>query len=89
MFATQQSLSATALGDVIGTPPWKSFPSWHMVAQRDEAIPPDADRQFAKRTDAVTEVATNHLPMVSHSDDVVKLIEMATETLLVAQSGIA
>ena len=36
-----------ALGDVMGAPAWKSLPSWFLVAQNDEAIPPDAERLFA------------------------------------------
>ena len=53
-------------------------PSWYMVADGDQAIPPDAERLFAKRMGATTvEVPTNHVPMVSHPDDVVRLIETA------------
>src|ERR1700727_2571138 len=48
MYAEQQALAASALQDVMGVPAWKSFPTWFMVAQNDEAIPPDAERQFAK-----------------------------------------
>ena len=49
-----------------------------MVATNDEAIPPDAERLFAKRMGATTiEVASSHVAMVSHPDDTVKLIETA------------
>jgi hypothetical protein len=52
-----------------------------MVATGDEAIPPDAERQFAQRMGATTvEVASGHLPMVTHSDEVVKLIEAAARS---------
>ena len=47
MYAVQQPLLGLALGDVMGTPAWKSLPSWYLVATNDEAIPPDAERQFA------------------------------------------
>ena len=47
MYAVQQPLSVTPLGDVMGTPAWKSLPSWYAVAENDEAIPPDAERLFA------------------------------------------
>src|ERR1700733_2544133 len=49
MCAVQQALSASTLGDVMGVPAWKSLPSWYMVAANDQAIPPDAERLFAKR----------------------------------------
>jgi pimeloyl-ACP methyl ester carboxylesterase len=80
MYAVQQPLSATALQDVMGIPAWKALPSWFLVATNDEAIPPDAERLFAKRMGATTiEVATSHVAMVSHPDDVVKLVETAAQ----------
>jgi hypothetical protein len=36
----------------MSTPAWKSLPSWFLIAEGDQAIPPDAERQFAKRMDA-------------------------------------
>ena len=80
MFAVQQALSASTLGDVMGTPAWKSLPSWYMVAADDQAIPPDAERLFAKRMGATTvEVASGHVAMVSHPDEVITLTERAAE----------
>jgi pimeloyl-ACP methyl ester carboxylesterase len=85
MHAVQQPLSTTALDDVMGVPAWKSLPSWFLIADGDQTIPPDAERLFAKRMGATTvEVPTNHVAMVSHPDDVVKLIETAAQAVLVA-----
>jgi hypothetical protein len=51
-----------------------------MVATNDEAIPPDAERQFAARMGATTvEVASSHVAMVSHPDEVVALIKQAAQ----------
>ena len=62
----------------MGVPAWKSLPSWYLVATNDEAIPPDAERHFAARMGATTvEIASSHVPMVSHPDEVVALIESA------------
>ena len=78
LFAVQQGLSMTTFEDVMGVPAWKSHPTLYLVAKNDEAIPPDAQRMFAKRMGADTvEVASSHLAMVSHSDEVAKLIEAA------------
>jgi pimeloyl-ACP methyl ester carboxylesterase len=78
MYAVQQALSTGALQEVMGVPAWKSLPSWYMVAEGDQAIPPDAERLFAKRMGATTiEVPSNHVAMVSHPDEVVQLIETA------------
>lgn len=80
MYAVQQALTGSAFTDVMGTPAWKSLPSWYLVATDDEAIPPVAERQFAQRMGAtVVEVASSHVAMVSHPDEVVGLIEQAAE----------
>ena len=85
MFAVQQPLHGSALGDVMGVPAWKSLPSWFLVAEGDQAIPPDAERQFAARMGATTiEVPTNHVAMVSHPDEVLNIITTAAETVLAA-----
>jgi pimeloyl-ACP methyl ester carboxylesterase len=64
----------------MGIPACKSLPSWYMVATNDEAIPPDAERQFAARMGATTvEVASSHVAMVSHPDEVVALIKQAAQ----------
>ncbi|MBV8994464.1 MAG: alpha/beta hydrolase [Pseudonocardiales bacterium] len=82
MYAVQQPLAASALQDVMGVPAWKSLPSWFLVAEGDQAIPPDAERQFAARMGATTiEVASGHLAMVSYPDDVVQLIQTAAKTV--------
>src|SRR5215469_13755152 len=54
MYAVQQPLSWSALGDVMGVPAWKALPTWFMVADGDQTIPPDAERLFAKRMGATT-----------------------------------
>jgi pimeloyl-ACP methyl ester carboxylesterase len=81
MFSVQQALSASTLGDVMGVPAWKSLRTWYMVAANDQVIPPDAERVFAKRMGATTvEVASSHVAMVSHPEDVIELTETAAET---------
>jgi pimeloyl-ACP methyl ester carboxylesterase len=82
MFAVQQPLAASTLGDVMGVPAWKGHPTWYLVAANDEAIPPDAERQFAARMGAKTvEVASGHVAMVSHPDEVAELILSAAEAV--------
>jgi len=63
----------------MSVPAWKLLPSWYMVADGDQAIPP-AERLFAKRKRmgaTTVEVPSNHVAMVSHPDDVMKLVETA------------
>lgn len=70
----------------MGAPAWKSFPSWFMVADGDQTIPPDGERLFAKRMGATTiETSTNHVAMVSHPEEVLKIIETAAEAIRASQ----
>jgi pimeloyl-ACP methyl ester carboxylesterase len=80
MWAVQQGLSMSTFEDVMDVPAWKSLPTWYLVAGNDEAIPPPAQRMFAERMGATTvEVPSSHVAMVSHPEDVVKLIKAAAE----------
>ena len=82
MHAVQQPLAAASLQEVMGVPAWKSHPCWYLVAGGDQAIPPDAERQFAKRMGASTiEVLSGHVAMVSHPDEVAQLIETAAKAV--------
>ena len=78
MYSVQQPLAASALGEVMGTPAWRSKRTWYAVALNDEALPPDVQHQFAKRMGAtVVEVASGHLAMASHPDEIADLIRKA------------
>jgi pimeloyl-ACP methyl ester carboxylesterase len=80
MHAAQQPVAMSVFEDVMGTPAWRSLPSWYLVAMDDEAIDPDAERMFAKRMGAeAVEVASSHVAMVSHPDAVVELIDAAAK----------
>jgi pimeloyl-ACP methyl ester carboxylesterase len=82
MFAVQQPLHSSALGEVMGVPAWKALPSWFLIADGDQAIPPDAQRQFAPRMGATTvEVSTNHVAMVSHPNVMLQFIKTAAEAV--------
>jgi pimeloyl-ACP methyl ester carboxylesterase len=78
MYAVQQPLPGPALAQVMGVPAWKSLPCWYLVATNDEAIPPEAERQFAARMGAETiEVPSSHVAMVSHPRETAELIKAA------------
>jgi pimeloyl-ACP methyl ester carboxylesterase len=82
LYAVQQALASSAFTDVMGTPAWKSLPSWFLVAQNDEAIPPDAERQFATRMGATTvEIPSSHVAMVSHPTEVAEFVQKAAEAV--------
>jgi pimeloyl-ACP methyl ester carboxylesterase len=84
MCAVQQPLHTSTFDDVMGVPAWKFLPSWYLVAQNDQVIPPDAERQFAKRMGADTiEVASGHCAMISHPDETHERIVTAANAVAV------
>ena len=85
LYAVQQPLAASGFDEVMTVPAWKFLPSWYLISQNDEALPPDAQRMFANRMKATTiEVPSGHLAMVSHPAEVVKLTEATAEAAPVA-----
>src|SRR6201987_846428 len=83
LYAGQQPLASSGFTDVMGVPAWKSLPSWYLVAQNDEAIPPDAQRQFATRMGATTtEIPSSHVAMVSHPAEVADLGQKAASAVV-------
>jgi pimeloyl-ACP methyl ester carboxylesterase len=80
LYAVQQPLAATGFNEVMGIPAWKELPSWYLIATDDQALPPAAQRLFAKRMGAtIVEIPSSHLAMVSHPRDVARLTETAAE----------
>jgi pimeloyl-ACP methyl ester carboxylesterase len=61
---------------------WKSKPSWYIVGKNDHTVHPDLERFFAKRMGATTtEVASSHVPMLSHPDVVIDVIRAAAKAV--------
>src|SRR6202051_565311 len=88
MHAVQTALSMSTFEDVMGVPAWKSHPTWYLVATEDQAIPPDAERMFAQRMGASTvEVASSHVAMISHPDEVARLIQASAQSTQAGSSN--
>jgi pimeloyl-ACP methyl ester carboxylesterase len=65
----------------VGGTAWKSKPSWYIVGKNDRTVHPDMERFVAKRMGAkVTEVASSHVPMLSHPDLVIDVVRAAAKT---------
>jgi len=76
--ATQIPASHTVFDDKGGEPAWKNKPTWFVVAKNDKAIHPDLERFMAKRMKAkTTELPSSHVVMLSHPQEVSKVIEEA------------
>ena len=75
MAVSQRPLSAAAFTESATAPDWKNLPTWYMVSEQDNAIPPDAERFMAKRMGAVTEsVNGSHAAFIAHPDIAAGLI---------------
>ncbi len=58
---------------------WRSKPSFYAVSTEDRTINPDLERFMAKRMGAKTiEVKSSHLSLISHPDEIARLILEAT-----------
>jgi pimeloyl-ACP methyl ester carboxylesterase len=78
MAATQKPVNSTVFAATLPSPAWKTIPSWYLVTRNDHAINPDLERFLAKRIGATTtEVASSHVPFLSHPKVVVRVIEDA------------
>lgn len=78
VYATQGPLSVVALGGEVSNPAWRTKPSWYLRATEDRVIHPDLQDTMSKRIGATTvEVASGHVPMLSHPQTVVDLIRLA------------
>jgi pimeloyl-ACP methyl ester carboxylesterase len=75
MAATQRPATVSSLVTPSGPPAWKTIPSWYLVAGKDKAIPPEAERAMARRAHATTvEIRSSHAVMVSHPKAVTALV---------------
>jgi len=78
MYATQRPLSLPALTENATEAGWMSRPSWFLVSEQDNAIPPDAERFMAKRMGATTEtIAGSHTAFIARPVAVAAFIRRA------------
>jgi pimeloyl-ACP methyl ester carboxylesterase len=78
--ATQGPTNGAAFGAKLANAAWKTKPTWYVVAANDRMIARDLERQFAKTMKAKTiTVPSSHVPMLSHAQQVAKLIIEASK----------
>ncbi len=82
VWATQGVPDAGLFGAKVGGTAWRSKPSWYIVGKNDRTVHPDMERFVAKRMGATTtEIASSHVPMLSHPDVVINVIRTAAKTV--------
>lgn len=82
--AVQQPISADVLlGDApFGPPAWKAFPSWFVVSEEDQMLPPAAQHAMAGRAGSiVTSISGSHVTLISHAPEVARVIAAAAEAV--------
>ncbi|MFJ4988166.1 alpha/beta fold hydrolase [Streptomyces sp. NPDC088732] len=79
MAAAQRPVAVGALAAPSSAPAWRTIPSWYLVADADQAIPPAAERAMAQRAHShtVTVRGASHAVSVSHPGAVADLVEAA------------
>jgi pimeloyl-ACP methyl ester carboxylesterase len=78
VWATNYPPAADLFNAPMGTPAWKTKPSWSIVGKNDRAVPPDLERFVSKRMGATTiELDSSHCPMLSQPSAVVDMILQA------------
>jgi pimeloyl-ACP methyl ester carboxylesterase len=75
MAASQRPITVAATTGESRAAAWRFIPSWYLVATRDRALPPAAERFMAECAGSYTvEVDAPHFAMVSHPGAVTRLI---------------
>ena len=85
--AVQKPLATGAFLDETpyGEPTWKALPSWYLVTEQDQMIPPAGQHFMAQRAGAtVSSVAASHVSMISHPQVIAELILTAAQATVPA-----
>jgi pimeloyl-ACP methyl ester carboxylesterase len=75
LYAVQEPFRKALLAGKTTNAAWRSKPSYYAVSTNDRTINPDLERFMAKRMGAKTiEVKASHLSLISHPDEIARLI---------------
>ena len=78
VWATQGPIAARCFNDKVSEAAWRTKPSWYLVAEHDETIPPAVERDSAARMKATTlTLPSGHVPMLSQPEAVAEFITRA------------
>nr|WP_222864082.1 alpha/beta hydrolase [Pigmentiphaga aceris] len=80
--AIQQPIAARAFTAKVQHAAWQEKPSWYLQTQHDQALPLSVQKAIAQHIGArVTSIGSSHLSMISHPDEVARLIDWAARSL--------
>lgn len=82
MAVSQRPLAAAAFTETPSAVGWRELPTWYLVSEHDNAIPPDCERFMAQRMNAVTEsVDGSHAAFIGRPDVASDLIPRALASI--------
>ena len=88
IYATQGAPVADLFNQKVDGTAWRTKPSWYIVASQDRTVNPELQRAAAKRMGATTiEIASSHVPMLSHPDVVLDVIRKAASTVQASKAA--
>ncbi|TCL03455.1 MULTISPECIES: alpha/beta fold hydrolase [Sodalis] len=83
VYATQGPLAVRCFDDLITTAAWRAKPSWYVIGENDQTIPPKVQRDSAQKLGAKTlSLPTSHVPMLSRPDAVADFIAEAASSMV-------
>ena len=79
---SQGPINTAAFGEKVTVAAWRTKPSWSIVAENDQMIPPSLERDEAKAMHAKTTLLpSSHVVMLSHPKEVAAVIIQAAESI--------
>ncbi|MBV8164761.1 MAG: alpha/beta hydrolase [Candidatus Eremiobacteraeota bacterium] len=81
--ATQGPIASATFTQKVSSAAWRTKPSWCVVGSQDKMIDPSLERAMAKKIKAkkTLELASSHVSMLSHPDQVASFIASAASSL--------
>lgn len=87
MAATQKPIHGSAFQATLTAAAWRQHPSWFLVATEDRSISPALLRLYARRASGTTvELASSHVPFLSHPAEVARVIVQAASSTAIASA---
>ena len=80
--STQAPIAVRSFDEKLPVAAWHERPTWYLITKDDRMIAPGVQRAMAAKIHAhVTEVASSHVAMLSHPDEVAAVIEGAVASI--------
>jgi pimeloyl-ACP methyl ester carboxylesterase len=88
---TQKPTAARCFEEKSGPPAWKVKPSWYQISANDRLIPTETEKWMAERINARKTITlpTSHASVATYPNEIVKLIEEASNAVGTKAAGSA